>query len=489
MREQIMGTDPFFSVSRIPRLDTVVLAAALLMCACRGGDDASRAAVPLEHDIVEEAYVYAFPMIAAYKALYQFNVDKDSSQYKGPFNRIVSDARVFTPKDTAVVTPNGDTPYSMLQMDLRAEPVVVCVPEVEQGRYYSVQLTDMYTFNYGYIGSRATGNRAGCYLIAGPGWSGEVPSGIAKTFHCETQLSLAIFRTQLFGPNDIDNVKAVQAGYKAVPLSTFVGRSPPPRPPAPEFPPFSEAAFKTDFISYLNFLLQFCPAVAEEADLRARFANVGIAEGKPFNLLNLPEPQRLALELGVKNGFERIKKRQQTLGKNVNNWRIASAFGDRAFYHGDYELRAAAALAGTYGNDAAEALYPMTTVDSTGQGLDGSKSRYTLTFAPGQLPPVKAFWSVTMYHGKTQLLVDNPIDRYLINSPMLAEMRKNDDGSLTIYIQRDSPGGAGEANWLPAPDGPIYIVLRLYWPEPPALDGSWQPPSIVRTSTLNGEAN
>jgi hypothetical protein len=478
-----MGSDPFFVVLRRGRVTSVVLAAALLLGACRG------AGVGLDHEVVEDAYVYAFPMIAAYKAMYQFNVDKSSEQYKGPFNRIESDARVFTPKDTAIVTPNSDTPYSMLQMDLRAEPLVVCVPEVEQGRYYSVQLTDLYAFNYGYIGSRATGNGAGCYLIAGPGWGGEVPSGIAKTFRSETQFSLAIFRTQLFGPHDIDNVKAVQAGYKAVPLSSFLGQPAPPQPVEPAFPPFSELAFKTDFISYLNFLLQFCPPVSAEADLRARFVKAGIAAGKVFNLVNLPERQRVALELGVKNGFERIKARQHEIGKNVNNWRIGSAFGDRDFYHGDYELRAAAALAGIYGNDAAEALYPMTTVDSTGQILDGSKHRYALTFAAGQLPPVKAFWSVTIYDAKTQLLVDNPIDRYLINSPMLPQLRKNDDGSLTIYIQKESPGPEREANWLPAPPGPIYLVMRLYWPEPLALDGSWQPPAIVRMEPLNDDAN
>ncbi|HET9063243.1 MAG TPA: DUF1254 domain-containing protein, partial [Candidatus Binatia bacterium] len=282
MEKQEKGSGPFFSVSRILQVSVVALTSGLILGACRGADEAGGSGVLREHDIVEEAYVYAFPMIAAYKAMYQFNVDKESSQYKGPFNRIQNDARVFTPKDTAIVTPNSDTPYSMLQMDLRAEPMVLCVPEVAAARYYSVQLTDLYAFNYGYIGSRATGNGAGCYLVAGPGWSGEVPSGIAKVFRAETQFSLAIFRTQLLGPNDIDNVKAVQAGYKAVPLSSFVGSPPPPRPGAPVFPPFSESAFKTDFIHYLNFLLQFCPAVKDEDDLRARFAAAWVAAGKAF---------------------------------------------------------------------------------------------------------------------------------------------------------------------------------------------------------------
>ena len=439
--------------------------------------------------IAEEGFIYGLPIVMNYAVMYEYSVDKNSGQFKAPFNTINNEHRVFTYQDTAIVTPNSDTPYSMLQMDLRAEPMVLCVPEVEPGRYYSVQLIDMYTLNYGYIGSRATGNGAGCYLIAGPGWNGEVPGEIAKTFHSETQFSLAIYRTQLFGPDDIDNVRAVQAGYKAVPLSSFVGEPAPAQPPRIEFPPFGELAFKTDFISYLNFLLQFCPPVPEEVDLRARFARVGIAAGRAFNLQNLPEHERAALELGVKNGFDRIKKRQQGIGKNVNNWRVGSAFGDRAFFDGDYELRAAAALAGTYGNDAAEALYPMTTVDSTGQILDGSKARYTVTFPPERLPPVKAFWSLTMYDAKTQLLVDNPIGRYLVNSTMLPHMTKNDDGSLTIYIQKDSPGAEREPNWLPAPAGPAYLVLRLYWPDSPALDGSWQPPSIVRTGSLNHDGN
>src|SRR5271170_3305714 len=146
----------------------------------------------------QEAYTYGFPMIAAYKAMYEFNIDKTNSQYKGPFNTIVNEARVFTYKDTSIVTPNSDTPYSMVQMDLRAEPIVFCVPKVEKNRYYSVQLADLYSQTYGYVGSRATGNDAGCYMVSGPEWKGEKPADIKKVFSSETQFSLAIFRTQLF---------------------------------------------------------------------------------------------------------------------------------------------------------------------------------------------------------------------------------------------------------------------------------------------------
>jgi hypothetical protein len=431
-------------------------------------------------DIAGSAYVYGFPMIANYKALYQFAIDKNSGQYKAPFNQIANDAHVFTPKDTAVVTPNSDTPYSLVEMDLRAEPLVLCVPEVDRGRYYSVQLVDMYTFNVGYIGSRATGNGAGCYMVAGPGWKGTTPEGIAKVFPLDTEFGLAIYRTQLFNPADIDNVKKVQAGYKVQTLSQFLGQPPPIAAAEPKWPPFTDKAFKTDVFSYLNFLLRFCPDVPAESVVRQRFAQIDIAPGRKFDFEKLPLEDKVAVGVGIRDGFDKIKQKRETMGKEVNGWRVTSAFGDRAFYNGDYLLRAAAALAGVFGNDAVEALYPMAPSDNRGDKLDGSKHRYTLTFPAGQYPPVNAFWSVTMYDGKTQLLIENPIDRYLINSPMLPSMKKGRDGSLTIYIQKDSPGKDKESNWLPAPNGPIYLVMRLYWPKREALDGEWKPAPVVR---------
>jgi hypothetical protein len=215
--------------------------------------------------------------------------------------------------------------------------------------------------------------------------------------------------------------------------------------------------------------------------LRARFAQIGIVPGKPFTMPSVGEG-KIATELGIKEGFEAIQKRRNEIGKLENGWQMSKPFGDRAFYNGDYTLRAAAALAGIYGNDAAEALYPFAAVDDKGQKLDGSKFNYQITFPAGGFPPVNAFWSVTMYDGKTQLLIDNPINRYLINSPMLPNMKTNPDGSLTIDVQNASPGPDKESNWLPAPNGPIYMVMRLYWPQQAALDGTWKPPTIVQTS-------
>ncbi len=436
-------------------------------------------------DTWKEAYIYGFPMLMNYAVMYQYAIDKNSGQYKAPFNQINNEARVFTPKDTAVITPNSDTPYSMLAADLRAEPLVLCVPKVEKGRYYSVEMFDMYTFVFGYIGTRATGNDAGCYAVAGPDWKGETPAGIKTVYRSGSQFAMIAYRTQLFGPSDIDNVKKIQAGYKVQPLSAFLKQPAPPAPPAIEWPAFTKDDMKLPFPKYLNFILQFCPDVPEEKELRAKFAEVGIAAGKPFDVAQLSDAQKAEEALGVKEGFDAIENKVVTMGKEVNGWGISAAFGDRAFYNGDWLLRAAGAKAGIYANIAAEAMYPFARKDNTGAELDGSKHNYTLTFAPGQFPPVNAFWSVTMYDGKTQLLIDNPINRYLINSPMMPTLKKGQDGSLTLYIQHDAPSGDKKANWLPAPNGPIYMVMRLYWPktEPPSLlppgEGTWKPPVIA----------
>jgi hypothetical protein len=434
--------------------------------------------------ISEDAFIYAYPMVMNYSVMYQRAIDKSSPQYRGPFNQISNAARVLTPKDTTVVTPNSDTPYSSAWLDLRAEPVVLTLPEIEKRRYYCVQLIDLYTFNYGYMGSRTTGNGAGTYMVAGTSWKGETPRGIDKVFRCETEFSLALYRTQLFNPADLENVKKVQAGYKVQTLSAYLSRPAPPAPPEIKWPKIDKESAATNPFAYLSFLLQFCPTVGAaelEKPMRTRFTSIGIEAGKPFPLDKLTADQKAELELGVKSGLERIKKQVSELGKDENGWRVATnVFGDRANYKGDWRLRAAAAMAGLYGNDAAEALYPFLATDSEGNKPDCSKNRYTLTFPKGQLPPANAFWSVTMYDRKTQFLVENPINRYLINSPMLPDLKRNADGSLTLYIQKESPGKDKESNWLPAPDRPIYVVMRLFWPKDEALTGKWQPPAVRR---------
>jgi hypothetical protein len=438
--------------------------------------------------IAEAGFIYGLPIVMNYGVMYEYAVDRNSGQFKAPFNQLKNEPNVFTYKDTAIVTPNSDTPYSLAWMDLRAEPVVLSVPAVDPKRYYSVQLCDGNTYNYGYIGSRATGNEAGDYMVVGPEWKGAAPAGIKKVFQSSTQLSLAIYRTQLFNPDDLDNVKKVQAGYKVQTLSAYLKQPTTTAAATIDFPKIDKELVKTNFFEYLDFALRFAPAQENEKEIRAQLASIGVGPGKTFNFKDLPLEQKLEVGLGMKEGEKKVDEAVANAGKAINGWRVSALTGDSAFFNGDWLKRAAAAKAGIYGNDAAEATYPLTRIDSEGQTLDGSKSNYALAFPPGQQPPVNAFWSLTMYDGKTQLLIENPINRYLINSPMLPGMKTGSDGSLTLYIQNKSPGADKESNWLPAPNGPIYLVMRLYWPKPeapsilPPGEGSWKPPGIKRVS-------
>lgn len=448
-----------------------------------------RPSVPEVKDIAEEGFIYGLPLVTNYAINYDFFVNRNSGQWKAPFNEIFNESRVFTYKDTSVVVPNSDTPYSMLGMDLRVEPLVISVPAVDKKRYFSVQLVDANTFNFGFMGSRATGSEAGSYMVVGPDWQGKTPAGIKKVFRSSTQFALAIFRTQLFEPSDMLNVKKVQLGYKSQSLSAFLKQPAPTVGPSIDFPKIDKDLVKTNFFDYLDFVLQFAPAGPEEKDIRAKLARIGVGPGKTFNFRDLSVEHKAEILLGMKEGEKKVEGKVAQIGKNINGWNVGSAYGDRDFYQGNWLLRAAAAKAGIYGNSADEAMYPMTRKDVNGNDLDGSKHNYTLTFAANQLPPVNAFWSLTMYDGKTQLLIENPIGRYLINSPMLSKMKKNKDGSITIYIQKTSPGKAKEANWLPAPDGPIYLVMRLYWPktEVPSIlppgEGTWKAPGVVESKS------
>lgn len=435
--------------------------------------------------IAEEGFIYGLPIVMNYGVMTEYAVNPNSGQYKAAFNHIKNEARVFTYKDTAIITPNSDTPYSLLWLDLRAEPIVLSVPAVEKSRYYSVMLEDGNTFIYGYIGSRATGSEAGDYMVVGPGWKGERPDGIKKVFHSTTEFSLIAYRTQLFNPKDMPNVVKIQSGYGVKLLSEFLGKPAPSAAPKIDFPKFSKEMVKTKFFEYLAFSLQFAPAGPEEKEIRSKLAKLGVVSGKTFDMKNLSPEQQKAVAAGMKAGEAKVSEYLKTKLIDIDGWMISSYFGNREFYNGDWLKRASGAQAGIYGNESVEAAYPIAKTLADGTPLDGSKSNYTITFSANGFPPVNAFWSVTMYDGNTQFLIKNPINRYLINSPMLPEMKKNSDGSLTLYIQKDSPGTDKESNWLPAPDGPIYLAMRLYWPrtESPSIlpvgKGDWHPPAIV----------
>jgi len=428
--------------------------------------------------IARDAYVYGVPMLGEYQTMHTFSIDTANPQYKGPFNTILNIARVFTPADTAFVTPNSDTPYSFAGLDLRAEPVVITVPKMEPERYFVFQLMDLYTYNFAYIGSRTTGNDGGQYLIAGPDWQGAVPDGITQVIRSETQLVSLVGRTQLFNPADLDNVKRIQAGYRVQPLSAYRGTPAPPAPAAVDWPaPLSGSEARTSpaFFGQLAFLLQFAPPHPSEVDLRARFARIGIVPGQPLDLAALPPPTLQALKDGMADGQHAIDARRSALGGKMD-----TLFGTREFLKNDYVARATGTQMGIGANSRDEALYPIYEKDADGAPLDGSQHRYVLRFGKDGLPPVNAFWSLTMYDLPGQLLVANPIDRYLINAAMLPQLKKDADGGVTLYLQHDSPGPDKQSNWLPAPNGPFMAAMRYYWPKPALLQGQWTSPQIER---------
>src|SRR4051794_23917364 len=249
------------------------------------GDVAAATAPKEMAAMAEEAFIYGFPMVMNYGVWFEYFIDKASPQYKAPFNQIYNTARVYTPQDTSIVTPNSDTPYSFVGMDLRTEPFVLCNPEIGKERYFSFQFIDWYTANFAYTGTRTTGNGPGCFMVAGPSWNGEKPPGITKLFRCETDFAWAIIRTQLFDPADIENVKNIQAGYRAEPLSKFLNKPAPASAPEINWPKIDKQMAGEDPFGYLNFLLQFCPptgTAAVEVPLRAGFAKIGVEAGKPF---------------------------------------------------------------------------------------------------------------------------------------------------------------------------------------------------------------
>jgi hypothetical protein len=291
--------------------------------------------------------------------------------------------------------------------------------------------------------------------------------------------------------NDISQVKAIQDAYQVQMLSDYLGKKSNYMTPTIDWPKwnegdqFTEASFK-----YVDIVLNLTQDIEAEKALREDMAKLAIGTAEPFDFESFDPEIQEAIKAGAKEGFAEIEAFiKEHAADPLGSTKM---FGTRTFlnqsakenynFENMFLPRAVAADRGLYGNSAAEAMYPMYIVDAEGNPFNAAENNYTLTFKQGDLPPVKAFWSLTMYDGKTQLLIDNPLNRYLLNSPMMDDFVMNEDGTLTIYIQKESPGAALEANWLPSPDGPFYAVLRLYGPEAEALQGTWVNPPMIKTN-------
>jgi len=446
----------------VRRIFGIALAASVL---CATGCDTSKKAddggvsVADARAIAKEAYIYGFPMTANYQTMYKQAIDTAGKDYRGAFNTLNSSKSVATPEDKFVVTPNSDTPYSYLWMDLRAEPLVVTVPKIETSRYYTGQLVDLYTYNFAYLGTRAFGNDGGTFLIAGPGWNGATPAGVKSVIRSETQFAYALFRTQLFNAADLPRVNKIQDGYKAMPLSAYLKQPAPAAAPAINWPKIGELPAGADIFPYVNFVFQFCPPNASESALLARFAKLNIGPGRIFDINKFSPEVQQAIQDGIKDSSVDLASMMQKI--NADQVSSGEFFGTRDFLQANYLYRYVGAKLGLYGNSKQDALYFGYFVDANHLPLDASKSSYELHFAKDGLPPTKAFWSLTMYDGKTQLLVENP---------------------LTLYVSHANPGAAKQANWLPAPDGPFYAVFRVYLPGDTVINGTWKKPLMQPAS-------
>ena len=432
-------------------------------------------------ETAEEAYIFAYPMIENYRTMLGMAVLEDAPSYRAPFNEFYHSTELLDASFTDVVRPNNDTLYSFLWLDLRSEPMVLTVPEAPDDRYYALQMVDLYTHNFAYVGTRATGNKPGNYLIAGPYWMGKAPEGIDEVLGSEGNFVFCLGRTAVDDSDDLPAARAIVEQYQITPLSKFLGQ-PAVEPAAPlNFPLYDkEEAESAGFIRYFNFLLGQLDVDPSDEDNVISYTGIGVGRNRPFDADSLHPDMHQVINEGVAVARQQIVDEAGKLGTQRNGWTLTGdVFGNRKRMQDRYLTRAAAAMFGLYGNDLEEAYYPGTFVDGDGETLDASKHNYVIHFAADQLPPVNAFASLTLYSMPEQLFVDNPLNRYSIGD-RTPGLQLGDDGSLTLYIQAESHGADKESNWLPANAGPFALQMRMYLPKPEALEGPYAPPPVTK---------
>jgi hypothetical protein len=420
---------------------------------------------------VEDAFVYGTPLLI-------MDATRQQMTSHTPENRFYHLDRVAGPAERVVVRLNTDTLYSSAWIDLSRGPVILHVPE-SQGRYYLVQLLDAWTNVIAAPGTRTIGSGSYSFALVGPGFQGQIPAGTVP-IPAPTKMVWAIGRTAIQGPDDLLAARAFQ---QQITLSPMAGAEEPAAPPPPESatpqptPPETVAAMEgVTFLRTLAKLMGEYPPPLRDHAMIAELQSIGLMPGAPFS----PTPELAeTLDAARQRADARIVSAIQHLGQEMNGWRVVLHGIGR--YGTDYDTRAAVAVAGLGANLPEDAVYPVAFVDGDGQPLSGAH-HYVLHFAPGRLPPARAFWSLTMYD-EAGYLVPNAISRYAIHDrdPLV----RNADGSLDIVIQHDAPAADHASNWLPAPENaPFNVTLRIYWPEPRVLAGLWQPPPIQRIPAL-----
>jgi DNA sulfur modification protein DndE len=422
-----------------------------------------------------EAYIYGYPLVTMDQTKQVMTNTVVPMEGRAPVGQFVHMREFPDPSMKYVTTPNADTLYSTAWLDLTLEPWVLHIPDVGD-RYYLLQMLDGWTNVFADPGTRI-GTKAGDYAITGPNWKGQLPTNV-KEFKSPTNLAWVIGRTYTTGtPEDYVKVHQIQDQYTLTPLSSFGTAYVPPKG---VFDPNIDMKTAVrdqvnlmtapTFFNQLALLMQGNPPAAADAPAVAKLAKLGIVPGEDFDPSKLGAAGEKALEHVPKLALERImaEKKQQKL---VNGWFMDLRTGN---YGTDYLYRALVTAIGLGANLPEDAVYPATSVDSKGNPLIGASS-YVLHFDKDKLPPVKGFWSLTMYDDQF-FFVANPLKRYRLSPAN--NLKYNPDGSLDLYLQSESPGAEKESNWLPAPKGLFNLVLRLYWPEKSILEGTWQPPAV-----------
>jgi DNA sulfur modification protein DndE len=426
--------------------------------------------------IAEAAYIYGYPLVTMDITMKQMTNVPNPGEFSAPLNQFAHVPEYPDPDFKAVVSPNADTLYSSTFLDLSKEPIVLHVPDVE-GRYYLMPMLDAWTNVFASPGKRTTGTGANDFVITGPFWDGIVPEGTTQ-IKSPTNLVWIIGRTQTNGPADYDAVHKIQEQYALTPLSSFGKPYQPPQdvPIDPTVDMKTPPGVQTnnlggpEFFNRMALLMKENPPAAEDAEVLKKFEKIGLYPGKPFDTTKLSPQTIEILEQTPKTAQQKILSNFKDLGAVVNGWTVALNIGA---YDVRYTDRATIALVGLGANLPQDAVYPATYLDNEGNGLNGA-NKYVMHFE--QPPPVGAFWSITMY-GKDKFFVENPIERYAIGDR--DDISYNEDGSLDIYIQYDTPEG-NESNWLPSPPDDFQLIMRLYWPEDDVLSGKWQPPPVEK---------
>lgn len=435
------------------------------------------------YEIGLEAYLYFYPLISMdVTRRVTTNVPAGVRQGLGPMNDFHHFRDFPTADFREVVRPNFDTLYSSAWLDLTKEPVIVSAPDT-QGRYYLLPMLDMWSNVIASPGQRTSGTGAGSWAVVPPGWSGTLPDGVDRIDATTSYLWL-IGRTQTNGPADYEAVHKVQQGYRITPLSRWGKPA-----EAPTFTPDPTVDMKTPpsvqvntmpasrYFSYGAELMRLHPPQRTDWSQVARFERIGLRPGEAFNLDQASPEIRKGLDRAMADGLQNMKNKMPTLARVTNGWQMNTE--NMGVYGNSYLKRAIVAMIGLGANQPEDAIYPMCVADADGKPLMGDQ-RYVLSFSKAELPPVGAFWSVTMYDAEG-FQVANPLNRFAIGDR--DALKFNPDGSLDLYIQHTSPGPDKESNWLPAPaSGQLGITMRLYAPAAKALDGRWNPPAFKRVN-------